>query len=93
VIVSVNAACDADPLLALAIIRENGQKLHQDPVWRPSILSAPEVLGIDAIGHSGLTITSWINTAPGEQWKVSREFWLRLLQNLRHEGIRLDGAR
>ncbi|MFQ6538200.1 MULTISPECIES: mechanosensitive ion channel family protein [Aphanothece] len=91
--VSVEVDCDADPLEALAVTRATGEHLHQDPAWADSILAPPAVLGLDAIGHAGLTITTWIDTAPGRQWDVSREFRLRLLQNLRGAGIPLGTPR
>ena len=87
--VSVDVDCDADPVQALAVTRATGDQLHKDPNWEGSILAPPAVLGIDAIAHGGITITTWINTAPGRQWDVSREFRLRLLQNLRDAGIAL----
>jgi small conductance mechanosensitive channel len=91
--VSVEVDCDSDPVEALAVTRATGEQLHRDPDWAASILAPPAVLGIDAISHAGVTITTWIDTAPGRQWDVSREFRLRLLQNLRQAGIRLGTPR
>ncbi|EDY39845.1 MscS Mechanosensitive ion channel [Cyanobium sp. PCC 7001] len=91
--VSVEVDCDSDPVEALAVTRATGEQLHRDPDWAASILAPPAVLGIDAISHAGVAITTWIDTAPGRQWDVSREFRLRLLQNLRQAGIRLGTPR
>lgn len=40
----------------------------------------PEVLGIDDISYTGLLVRVWIKTAPMEQWRVGREFRLRVRQ-------------
>ena len=91
--VSVDVDVDSDPDLALAVTRQTGEQLQQDPDWGGLIVAPPAVLGIDAIGHAGLTITTWIDTAPGQHWAVSREFRLRLLRNLHQAGIRLGTPR
>lgn len=91
--VSVDVDVDSDPDLALAVTSQTGEQLQQDPDWGGVIVAPPAVLGIDAIGHAGLTVTTWIDTAPGQHWAVSREFRLRLLRNLHQAGIRLGTPR
>lgn len=91
--VSVDVDVDSDPDLALAVTSQTGEQLQQDPDWGGLIVAPPAVLGIDAIGHGGLTVTTWIDTAPGQHWAVSREFRLRLLRNLNQAGIRLGTPR
>lgn len=91
--VSVDVDADTDPDAALAITRQTGEELQQDPDWGCLMVAPPAVLGIDAISHSGLTITTWIDTAPARQWDVSREFRLRLRRNLQRAGIPLGTPR
>jgi small-conductance mechanosensitive channel len=51
------------------------------------MLAPPNVLGIDNVSHSGMTITTWIQTAPAQQWAVGREFRFRVRQALAEQEI------
>jgi small-conductance mechanosensitive channel len=51
------------------------------------------VLGIDNVSHSGMTITTWIQTAPSQQWAVGREFRLRVRRALAAHGIDIGTPR
>lgn len=84
---SLDVAYQSDPQRAIAILREVAQALYADPAWQSQILAPPEVLGIDHLAHSGITLTTWIRTAPGQQWPVGREFRLRVHQALAASGI------
>jgi small conductance mechanosensitive channel len=75
---SIDVAYQTDPLKALRVLREVAQTMYNDPAWHDKMLTAPEVLGIDSVSHSGMTITTWIQTVPGQQWVVGREFRLRV---------------
>jgi small-conductance mechanosensitive channel len=35
-------------------------------------------LGIDELSHSGMLVRVWLKTAPMQQWRVGREFRLRV---------------
>lgn len=84
---SLDVAYQSDPQRAIAILREVALALYEDPTWQSQILSPPEVLGIDHLAHSGITLTIWIRTTPGQQWAVGREFRLRVHQALEANGI------
>jgi moderate conductance mechanosensitive channel len=86
---SIDVAYQSDPEQALATLRQVAQALYDDPDWHNKILSAPEVLGIDSVSHSGMTITTWIRTAPAQQWAVGREFRLRVRKALEASGIEI----
>jgi len=72
---------------ALEVIRDVAQKLYEDPDWHDKILAEPNVLGIDSVSHTGITITTWIQTEPAQQWMVAREFRLRVRRDLAEHGI------
>lgn len=74
---SINVAYQTNPDEALAVLRDVAQKLYEDPDWHDKILAEPKVLGIDSVSHTGITITTWIQTEPAQQWMVGREFRLR----------------
>lgn len=89
----IDVAYQADPEQALSLLREVAQGLYDDPQWHDKISVPPEVLGIDSISHSGMTITTWIQTIPLEQWSVGREFRLRVRKALEANGIEIGTPR
>jgi small conductance mechanosensitive channel len=86
---SIDVAYQTDPEKALAVLQDVVQKLYHDPEWHDKILDLPEVLGIDSVSHSGMTITIWIQTVPMQQWAVGREFRLRVRKALEANGIEI----
>jgi len=90
---SIDVAYQTDPEKALSVMQEVAQKLYDDPEWQNKIVAEPTVLGIDSVSHSGMTITTWIQTEPGEQWAVGREFRLRVRRALEENGIEIGMPR
>ncbi|MBW4467110.1 MAG: mechanosensitive ion channel family protein [Pegethrix bostrychoides GSE-TBD4-15B] len=90
---SVDVAYQTDPDQALAVLQEVAQGLYHDPVWHDKIIAEPAVLGIDSVSHSGMTLTTWIQTAPAQQWAVGREFRLRVRRALAEAEIEIGTPR
>lgn len=86
---SIDVAYQTDPDRALTVMQEVAQDLYNDPAWHNRIVSEPKVLGIDSVSHSGMTITTWIETEPGQQWAIGREFRLRVRRALPANGIEI----
>ncbi len=86
---TIDVAYHTDPEKALAVLNDVAQTLYDDPAWHDKILAEPTVLGIDNVSHSGLTITVWIQTEPGQQAAVGREFRLRVRKALEANGIEI----
>ncbi len=90
---SIDVAYQTDPEKALSVMQEVAQKLYDDPEWQNKIVAQPTVLGIDSVSHSGMKITTWIQTEPGEQLAVGREFRLRVRRALEENGIEIGAPR
>lgn len=90
---SIDVAYQTDPDQALALFKEIAQELYQDPAWHAQIMAEPNVLGIDSVSHSGMTITTWIQTEPAQQWAVGREFRLRVRRALTSNNIEIGTPR
>lgn len=90
---SIDVAYQTDPKAALAVMQTVAQALYDDPEWHDQIVSEPSVLGVDSVSHSGLTLTTWIQTEPGQQWAVGRELRLRVRQALAENGIEIGTPR
>jgi len=83
----VEVSADADLRQALAVIRQVADDMEADPEWQALILHPVEILGVDAIKHSGHLLRAWITTSPLKQWVVGREFRLRINEAFHLHGI------
>jgi small conductance mechanosensitive channel len=86
---SIDVAYQTNPKKALQVLREVSEKFYNDFEWHDKMVAEPEVLGIDDVTHSGMTITTWIKTQPAQQWAVGREFRLRVREALAEHGIEI----
>ncbi len=86
---SIVVAYDNDPKLVLDILQQVSQQLYAEPEWRDRLPELPEVLGIDDLSHTGMLVRVWIKTAPMEQWRVGREFRLRVRQAFAANNIQI----
>lgn len=85
--VSIDVAYSSDVDEAIALINQVAQQMTQDEQWQDKILEPPQVLGIERIDHTGISIRTWIKTKPLEQWLVAREYRRRLKLALDQMGI------
>ena len=74
----VTVAYETDIKLALSVLHQLADEFYDDPEWQPDLINPPEVLGIEAMSHEGMTLRVWFDTRPLRQWYVAREFRLRL---------------
>lgn len=86
---SIDVAYHTSPAKALQVLRDVAQEFYDAPEWHGKMLAPPNVLGIDDLSHSGIRITTWIQTAPAQQWAVGREFRLRVRDALEVNGIEI----
>lgn len=83
---------DADVERALDIVRRTGGTLCDDPAFRDDVTGPPAVLGVDAFTENRVEITAFVETVPGRQWAVGREFRRRLAVALAEEGVTMAPA-
>lgn len=87
VVLDVGVPYEADLDRAVAVLRDEGERLHVDPAWAPRLDGAPEVLGVQALGDSAVQLRMQVRTQPGVQWEVGRELRRRLKLRLEREGM------
>lgn len=86
-LVDVEVGYGTDPDVAFEVLREVGQRLHEE---RPDQAVEPlEVKGIEILGPSGFVIRTLTKTSPGVQWEVARELRRRILLAFRESGIEI----
>lgn len=89
-VIDVPVAYGADLDRAIAVIKDEVQKLYDDPGWHPSFAAVPpEVWGVEKLAESGVLIRVVLNTQPIQQWSVGREFRRRIKNRLDAENIEI----
>jgi small-conductance mechanosensitive channel len=86
-IVDVSIPADAQVDAATAAISDEIAGLDQDPDWADAVLEAPEVLGVESMGASEITVRVVAKTKPAERVRVARELRARIGARLRRDGI------
>lgn len=86
---TVDIAYESDVDKALYIMGQTLETMAQAPEWQDKILEAPDVLAIESLAASGVTLKIRTKTAPMQQWNVSREFRHRLKQEFDQVGIEM----
>lgn len=75
---AIEVAYETNARKALEILNQVAFSMYDDPIWRPTLIDPPEVLGIDELSNNGVLIRVWLKTQPLDQWRVGREFRLRV---------------
>lgn len=74
---------------ALELLHSVAFGLYEDAAWKDRFLEPPEVMGVQALTGSGVTIRTTFKVQPKEQWGVSREFRRRVKNAFDAAGLRL----
>ena len=77
---------------ATEVIKRTAQSMCDDPAFADSILSEPEVWGVEDLGIDGVTIRLVLKTAPNDQFKVTRELRARIKLAFDETGIEIPFA-
>jgi small-conductance mechanosensitive channel len=78
-----------DPDRVVAVLKEIGAELQQDPAFGPFILEPLEVLGVDAFADWSVQLKLRIKTVPLKQWDVGRELRKRIKKAFDRHGIEI----
>lgn len=86
---NVSVAYGEDLDKVFEVINRVGREMAADAEFGPLILTAPQVLRVDAFGESGVAIKVLGDTEPIRQWEVMGELRKRLIRAFLEEGIRV----
>ncbi|OIQ64844.1 putative MscS family protein YkuT [mine drainage metagenome] len=78
---------DTDFDAAIELLQRIGQELSE--AWPDRVLEPTQVLGVEALGDSAVTLRTLTKTAPAKQWEVARELRKRILVAFREAGIEI----
>ncbi len=71
----------------LAVVRDTATGMGDDPAWEERFVEPPEVLGVESIVGSTMTIRTVARCVPGENFAVQRELRERLKVALDEAGV------
>jgi len=73
----------------IEVMKEVDEELRNDPEFKDDIISPIEILGLDKFADSALIIKARTTTKPIKQWRVGREFNLRLKKKFDQRNIEI----
>jgi small conductance mechanosensitive channel len=71
-VLDVAVAYDTDLDLARRLMLEAAEQVCADARWAPVVLEPPELLGVEQVDASGITLRLNVKTTPGAQWGLQR---------------------
>jgi small-conductance mechanosensitive channel len=89
VVLDVGVAYKEDVDRVIAVMRDVGRELWDDEEWRPLLVEAVEVPGVESFDESAVTIRLTAKTLPLKQWDVARELRRRLKRRFDTENIEI----
>ena len=84
----IDVAYSTDLDLAIAVIEQVAKEMQQDSLWGQYI-TAVKMKGVETFGDNSITIHLILNTKPGQQWDVGREYRRRLKPAFDQAGIEI----
>jgi moderate conductance mechanosensitive channel len=78
VVLDVAVSSREDPDRVIEVLREVGRAMAQDPDWKPLLLDAVEVPGIESFVDGGTSLRIMVKVLPLKQWEVARELRRRV---------------
>jgi len=73
----------------IGVLNRIGKELAEDETFGPTIITAPQVLGVDKFGDSAIEIKVLGETKPLKQWALKRELRKRVKKAFDEEGIEI----
>jgi small conductance mechanosensitive channel len=91
-LIDIAIGVDADVERASHVLQETATRVSADQAIAPEVLEPPELLGVESITATGVTLRLRIKTNPGAQYRIQRVLREALKQALDEEGIALAQA-
>jgi small conductance mechanosensitive channel len=88
-VLDVDVSYETEIAHATEVITAAAQTMCEDPAFGESILSAPEVWGVENLGQDSVTIRLVLKTAPHDQLRVTRELRARIKTAFDAAGIEI----
>ena len=86
-VLEIGVGYEEDVDRAIAVLAEVGRSLVEDEDFGKLVLEPLQVLGVEGLTDSQVTIRILAKTLPLEQWDVARKLRRRIKARFDHEGI------
>lgn len=86
-LVDIGVAYKEDIDRVISVVEDTAVALRNETRFKELIMDDPEVLGIQELGDSAITIRLMLKTMPMRQWEIKRELYRRLKKRFDQEGI------
>ncbi len=73
----------------MSVLEKVGKELCEDEDYKNIVLEPMEILGVDSLGNSSVTIRTLIKTIPLQQWQIARELKRRIKNTFDEKGIEI----
>lgn len=83
----VTVSPESDLNKVIDLLNSIATTLSQEAEWQQCILEPPELLGVEALDYTGITLRLFLKTQPLKQWPVARELRRRIRDAFEKEGI------
>ncbi len=93
VVLEVGVSYEEDVDRVIRVLTEIGQALADDETFGNLVLEPPQVLGVEDLADSQVTIRILAKTLPLKQWDVARELRRRIKARFDHESIQIPYPR
>ena len=91
-VADISISYDSDIDSAMEVISDTAVAMAGEPRWTDAFLEEPEMLGVDELGESSVTIRLLLTVATEQRWAVKREFLKRVKTALDAAGVEIPYA-
>ncbi|HYP64118.1 MAG TPA: mechanosensitive ion channel domain-containing protein, partial [Acidocella sp.] len=84
---SITVSYSADIDRVCAVLSDIGKTMRTEAAWGAMMRDDLQIFGLDKFGDQGIVISAQIRTGPGQNFAVRREFYRRVQQRFKAEGI------
>ena len=88
-VADISISYDSDIDVAMEVITETANTMADEPQWKDSFLKEPEMLGVEELADSSVTIRILLTLVTEQRWAVKREFLKRVKIALDAAGIEI----
>ena len=86
-VIDVGISYDSDVDVALSVLKDELDKLANDPDWTDAIQGESEIFGVNKLDDSAVVLRARLTTTAGDRWAVRREALRRIKNRFDAEGI------
>lgn len=88
-VLDVSVAYHEDVEAVMRLLRQIDEEIRRDPAYGRDMLEPLEVMGLERFDASAVIVRARLKTRPIQQWRIGREFNLRLKRAFDERGIEM----